>query len=555
MGVASLTKGPLGLLLPAMVLGFDALLAREWRRLLPLAICSAGGSLFFFGWALAFSERSGSEGLIYFLTRQNLDRFRGGRSHDQPFYYYLGTLWKDLAPWALLVVPAWLDGWRRARRGDRSARLLLCWFGAGLLFFSAAASKRSVYLLPILPAAGVLLARYIAGQIESANSPGRWARAQLALAAASLTIAGLAMAGLIQWLVERECLSTLHIATIGITTATLLGCGAALWRLVRSNSLAQAWPRRSPSRSSRTSPSMPCSSPASTSPCRPGPTLAGSRSRHGRAARSRARLLRQGPPRRAQGDDRPRVLRPLHRPRPQRNGGDRRLPLPASLPAVTLVQERRRRQLREAHAARAVHRAPDADRRRRIRGRQQCGLEPNSPLASEAILRAVVDSSHERQCPRTVNIVHTESVKALGGQSLRLSPRRAGSRGPARVHDRRPRRSVFHRERAAATPRFSSFRFHAGGNADLARPGPRTPRSWPSGSAAALGLRAPAERAALLARALQLVHSEHPLEVVDQPLRQGLRASAEGETRAVPHPPPAAEGHPPVRGPVASPGR
>lgn len=242
-GVASLTKGPLGLVLPALVLGLDALLAREWRRLLPLAICSAAGSLFFFGWALAFSERSGSQGLIYFLTRQNLDRFRGGRSHDEPFYYYLGTLWMDLAPWALLIVPACIDAWRRARRGDRSARLLLCWFGAGLLFFTAAASKRSVYLLPILPAAGVLLARYIAGQIESAQSPDRWARAQLALAAVSLTGAGLAVFGLIRWLSQHESLHALHVATIGITAATLLACGAAQWRVVRCNSLGLAWSR------------------------------------------------------------------------------------------------------------------------------------------------------------------------------------------------------------------------------------------------------------------------------------------------------------------------
>jgi 4-amino-4-deoxy-L-arabinose transferase-like glycosyltransferase len=242
MGVASLTKGPIGLLLPCAILGLDALCAREWRRLLPLAICSATGSLFFLAWAMAFSAQEGGEGLIYFLKRQNLDRFRGGRSHEQPFYYYFGTLWMDLAPWTLLLIPAARDAWRAAKRGERSARLLLCWFGFGLAFFSAAASKRSVYLLPILPSAAVLVARYISERIERQAPLDRWVRAQAVTVGGALILVGLVLpAGLGLWLSKHESLRSIHIVSIGIVTLTLLACGVALWRVCRSSSLARAW--------------------------------------------------------------------------------------------------------------------------------------------------------------------------------------------------------------------------------------------------------------------------------------------------------------------------
>ena len=242
MGVASLAKGPLGLLLPVAVLGLDLLLAREWRRLFPLAACGAAGSLLFLGWAAAFAEHSGGEGVAYFLTRQNLDRFRGGRSHEHPFYYYLGTLWMDLAPWAVLLLPASIDAWRAARRGERSERLLLCWLGFGLAFFSAAASKRSVYLLPILPAAGALLARYIAIRIQSQSRPDRWVRLQVATAAAAPALIALALPALLAtWLLQHEGLRTLHVVTIGFATVTLLACALVQCRAVRCSSLARAW--------------------------------------------------------------------------------------------------------------------------------------------------------------------------------------------------------------------------------------------------------------------------------------------------------------------------
>jgi glycosyltransferase involved in cell wall biosynthesis len=100
----------------------------------------------------------------------------------------------------------------------------------------------------------------------------------------------------------------------------------------------------------------------------------------------------------------------------------------------------------------------------------------------------------------------------------------------------------------------------AGGNADLVVPGatgilvrPEDPAELAVGIRRALEL-APAERAALLARARQLVQSEYSLETVIsryvKAYEQVLRARLGRAARTGP-----AEGHPSVRGPLASPGR
>ena len=93
----------------------------------------------------------------------------------------------------------------------------------------------------ILPAAGALLARYIALRIESRAPFDRWARAQVGLAAVVLCLVGLALpAVLAPWLAVHEGLRPLHVAAIAIATAALLACGVVLWRAPRARGPARA---------------------------------------------------------------------------------------------------------------------------------------------------------------------------------------------------------------------------------------------------------------------------------------------------------------------------
>jgi 4-amino-4-deoxy-L-arabinose transferase len=93
----------------------------------------------------------------YLLVDQVWERFattehqRGG-----PSWYFLAVLVAGALPWT----PALLAGLARAlrERARPEARLLLAWLLAPLAFFSFSGSKLPAYLLPCLPAMGVLAA-------------------------------------------------------------------------------------------------------------------------------------------------------------------------------------------------------------------------------------------------------------------------------------------------------------------------------------------------------------------------------------------------------------
>ncbi len=162
LGVAILGKGPLGLLLPGLILTCWHISNREWRRLLELAPLSLAAVAVALPWYLLLSQRLGSNFVLNELYLQNFDRFgQSNRGHgEKSFFYYFINLPPDLGIWAAVLLPALWSGFRD-RRNDRSWRLLVIWILAPLLFFTFASTKRNVYLLPIYPAVALLVADWL----------------------------------------------------------------------------------------------------------------------------------------------------------------------------------------------------------------------------------------------------------------------------------------------------------------------------------------------------------------------------------------------------------
>lgn len=167
-GIAILAKGPLGLLLPGLILTVWHVSFREWRRfflLAPLALVSLAVALLWW-WPLV--NRLGADFVGHEFWAQNFDRFghtargHGGKS---PALYLL-NLPSDLGLWCVLLPAAFAMAWRQF--ADRRLRLLLLWFGISFLFLSAASTKRSVYLLPAYPALFALLGAWLATQPAAA---------------------------------------------------------------------------------------------------------------------------------------------------------------------------------------------------------------------------------------------------------------------------------------------------------------------------------------------------------------------------------------------------
>jgi 4-amino-4-deoxy-L-arabinose transferase-like glycosyltransferase len=163
-GLAMLSKGPLGLLLPGLVLVVWLGLQRKWLRILELAPLSLIALLVYGSWFLANAEAMGWEAMFDEFYAQNFERFFSSenRGHGQPWYYYLRNFWLDFSPWSWLFPPTvwWL--YRSKKLRDPKVLLAMLWFGIFFAFLSIASTKRQLYLLPAFPAAALLLGIWLA---------------------------------------------------------------------------------------------------------------------------------------------------------------------------------------------------------------------------------------------------------------------------------------------------------------------------------------------------------------------------------------------------------
>jgi hypothetical protein len=177
-GIAILAKGPLGLLLPGLILTVWHASFREWRRLFLLAPLALVALCVALVWWWPLVDRLGADYVGHEFWAQNFDRFghtargHGGKS---PAFYLL-NLPGDLGLWCVLLPAALTMAYKQF--ADRRLRLLLLWFGISFIFLSLASTKRSVYLLPAYPALFVLLGAWLATQPRAA-----WLRALLRFAA------------------------------------------------------------------------------------------------------------------------------------------------------------------------------------------------------------------------------------------------------------------------------------------------------------------------------------------------------------------------------------
>ncbi|MFM7315002.1 MAG: ArnT family glycosyltransferase [Cyanobium sp.] len=169
--IAVLAKGPVGLLLPGLVIVVFLSLTGQWGRwcrpgaLLAMAALFTGVVL---PWYVAATQANGSTFLDAFLGFSNVQRFTSVLyRHPGPPWFYLPWLLLLLLPWSLFLPSAMAAtrfwSWNRWRRAplDRSLELplfLLLWLVLMVAFFSAAATKLPGYILPSLPAGSLLVA-------------------------------------------------------------------------------------------------------------------------------------------------------------------------------------------------------------------------------------------------------------------------------------------------------------------------------------------------------------------------------------------------------------
>lgn len=213
-----------------------------WRDLRPLVLpCLVSFGLLVVPWGLALQRAGGWAALRECLLSNTAGRFAStGQTrrygHAQPFYYYLEVGPPLLLPW-ILALPAMLKAgaFRGGARGGEARRLLLASAGLGVLLLSAAATKREIYLLPLLPAWSAAVAWWLAEITE--RGPGdAWDRRTLrALAGFAvllpLLLGTAALAG--AWvpsasrrLAELRSVTPGHLAIYGLSALALAALAA-----------------------------------------------------------------------------------------------------------------------------------------------------------------------------------------------------------------------------------------------------------------------------------------------------------------------------------------
>lgn len=176
-GFAVLAKGPLGLLLPVVIIGTFLWWAKEFtflRRLhLGHGMLIAGGIAA--SWYLLALGQGGGEFFQRQILDENVLRFfaseKGGPSREHTLLYYLPTLFIGMLPWSLFFPALGLALYRTDDIWQEKKRLyLLIWIGVEFLFFSFASGKRSNYILPLYPALALLLGRWWQELIEGSRA-------------------------------------------------------------------------------------------------------------------------------------------------------------------------------------------------------------------------------------------------------------------------------------------------------------------------------------------------------------------------------------------------
>jgi len=166
----------------------------NWYTVAGIAI---GGLVYWLPFEIS-SRTMGTQKGLAMVYRENVVRFFHPFDHRGPIYLYVYVIFALMAPWCALL-PAALVETHSIRNADaepaRTDRFALVYFWATFVFFTLSGSRRSYYILPILPAGAILVARTLAypGELRSTI-----ARRLLAIGYA--IIAFLAIAGIVMLL-------------------------------------------------------------------------------------------------------------------------------------------------------------------------------------------------------------------------------------------------------------------------------------------------------------------------------------------------------------------
>ncbi|MEH2252027.1 ArnT family glycosyltransferase [Nostoc sp.] len=166
---AILTKGPVGIVLPGLIVGAFLLYVGKFREVLR-EMRLLMGILIIIGlsvpWYALVIWRNGWNYINSFFGYHNLERFTEVvNGHSAPWYFYFLVVLLGFAPYSVYLpvsivkLKFWRRShWRSLERFQQFGLFAWFWFASVFSFFTIAVTKLPSYVLPLMPAAAILVA-------------------------------------------------------------------------------------------------------------------------------------------------------------------------------------------------------------------------------------------------------------------------------------------------------------------------------------------------------------------------------------------------------------
>jgi 4-amino-4-deoxy-L-arabinose transferase-like glycosyltransferase len=248
--LAILAKGPVGIVIPGLIILCFALYLGDfwqlWREMRPMS-----GILIILAialpWYILVTLANGQTYIDSFFGYHNFQRFTEVvNKHSAPWYFYFIVVLVGFAPWSIYLPLAiartrfWQRSyWKRQARRDRLSLFALFWFACIFGFFTIAVTKLPSYVLPLMPAAAILVSLFwqdiITGKILESqrenleNKPNQLPRSLLiniSINAGFLSILAGAILYSYNWLGDDPAMPNFPQA---IKQSGLLIAGGAIW--------------------------------------------------------------------------------------------------------------------------------------------------------------------------------------------------------------------------------------------------------------------------------------------------------------------------------------
>lgn len=250
MALAVLAKGPVGIVLPGLIIASFLLYVGNVGKVLRELHLIRGGLIVLalaVPWYVLTTLANGEAFIDSFFGYHNFERFTMVvNRHKEPWYFHFLVVIAGFLPWSIYLPaaiaqlhPLHRKIWQQQPRSHHLGIFALSWFLVVLLFFTVASTKVVSYTLPLVPAAAILVAQL---WVRDWAEPGR--RSRLWFSQSLNIVAWVVLAIVLfnspNWLDEDAAMPNLGLrlqesglpmlgsAILGITAIAI--AGLLLWR-------------------------------------------------------------------------------------------------------------------------------------------------------------------------------------------------------------------------------------------------------------------------------------------------------------------------------------